>query len=151
MLIVEDNPGDAHFFQIFFRQEPKRTEFHYVSDGLSALNFLWNRGSHITAPRPDIIVLDIHLPQLNGTEVLREIKKDPSLRTIPVLVLTSAGNEMEVRTCYEYGANCVLNKASNIEQASQLFQLIENFWVQSVLLTRQPTVQTALAQELEVC
>lgn len=151
MLIVEDNPGDAHFFQIFFRQQPKPTEFHLVPDGVSALNFLWNRGTHASAPRPDIVVLDINLPHIDGKEVLREIKKDASLRTIPVIVLTSSDSESEVRQCYEYGANCVLSKAANIEQAARIFELIENFWVQSVLLARPPTTQTTLAQEMEVC
>ncbi len=141
MLVVEDNPGDAVLFQAFFRQQPRTTIFHVVTDGEEALEFVFRRGRHRAVPRPDIIVVDINIPKIDGKDVLREIKLDPRLRTIPVIVLTSSESEEDIRRCYEYGANCVLIKAADVDQAAKVFELIENFWVNSVrLVTGAPVL-----------
>lgn len=148
MLVVEDNPGDAVLFQAFFRQHPRTTNFHIVTDGEEALEYVFRRGRHRMATRPDIIVVDINIPKIDGKDVLREIKLDPRLRTIPVIVLTSSESEEDIRRCYEYGANCVLIKAADIEQAAKVFELIENFWVNSVrLVTGAPALLPLEAPE----
>ncbi len=145
MLIVEDNPGDAVLFQTFFKQDRRLTEFSLVSDGEEALDFLFQRGKHLEAQRPDVVVVDINLPKIDGKDVLREIKSDPELRTIPVVMLTSSENEDDVRRCYEYGANCVLIKAADIDLASTTFGLIESFWVNAVRLPQSPPCVVAQA------
>ena len=148
MLIVEDNPGDAVLFQAFFRQEPRVTQFHVVSDGEEALDFLYRREQYAAAPRPDILIVDINIPKIDGKDLVREVKQDPKLRTIPLIVLTSSENEEDVRRCYEYGANCVLIKAADVDQASVLFELIESFWVNAVrLISSAPTLLPASDRE----
>ena len=134
MLIIEDNPGDALLFQTFFKQDGRQTTFDVVQDGEEALDYLFRKPPFQKATRPDLVVVDINVPKIDGKDVLREIKNTPSLRTIPVIVLTSSENEEDVRRCYEYGANCVLIKAGDVDQAAQLFELIEKFWVNTVRL-----------------
>ncbi len=147
MLVVEDNPGDAVLFQAFFRQKPRATQFHVVTDGEEALDFVFRRNKHRTAPRPDLIVVDINIPKIDGKDVLREIKLDPRLRTIPVIVLTSSESEEDIRRCYEYGANCVLIKAADVDQAASVFELIETFWVNSVRLVAAPPILLPVESE----
>ncbi|MBY0370949.1 response regulator [bacterium] len=144
MLVVEDNPGDAVLFQAFFSQTERRTEFLHVSDGEEALQFLRRENKYPNAPRPDLIVVDINLPRIDGKEVVREVKKDPDLHSIPVIVLTSSENEEDIRCCYEYGANCVLIKAADVEGAAQVFELLEHFWVNTVRLMPDPTASPPL-------
>jgi CheY-like chemotaxis protein len=134
MLVVEDNPGDAVLFQAFFQQHPRATHFHIVTDGEEALEFVFQRGRHRAATRPDLIVVDLNIPKVDGKNVLRAIKLDPRRRTIPVIVMTSSESEEDIRRCYEYGANCVLIKSADVEQAAKVFGLIEKFWVNSVRL-----------------
>jgi len=138
MLVVEDNPGDAVLFQAFFLQAERRTEFFHVSDGEEALQFLRREGRHSEAPRPDLVVVDINLPRIDGKEVVKEMKADAGLRAIPVIVFTSSESEEDIRKCYEYGANCVLIKAADVEGAARTFELLENFWVNTVRLAPDP-------------
>lgn len=134
MLVVEDNPGDAVLFQAFFQQRERKTEFFLVDDGEQALDFLHHQGAHPHSPRPDLIVMDVNIPKIDGKDLVKEIKLDPSLRSIPIIVLTSSENEEDVRACYENGANCVLIKAGDVDEASRVFELIESFWVNTVRL-----------------
>jgi two-component system, chemotaxis family, response regulator Rcp1 len=132
ILLVEDNPADAGLFDALFTQACRRCVFHLATDGEEATDFLFRRGRWKDAPRPRLIVLDINLPKIDGKEVLQEIKSDHSLRTIPVLVLTSSESETDINLSYEYGANCVLIKPSDVDGVSRLFNAMEEFWVNQV-------------------
>lgn len=134
LLIIEDNPGDAVLFQAFFKQDRRRSEFFHVSDGEEALQFLYKEGAHTGSPRPDIIVVDINLPRIDGKDLVREIKNNDSLRSIPVIVFTSSESEEDIRQCYASGANCVLIKAADVDGASHIFELMESFWINAVHL-----------------
>lgn len=146
VLIVEDNPGDAALLQTFFRHQGRKCTFSVVGDGESALDFVWRRGAHADAARPDLIIVDINIPKVDGKEVLREIKLDPKLKVIPTIVLTSSENDEDVRRCYENGANCVLIKGADIDEASRVFELLESFWVNTVRLPFPAPVLTPVEE-----
>lgn len=136
LLIVEDNPGDAALFQTFFKQNGRRTHFTVATDGEEAMDYLFIKVPEDPALRPDLIVMDLNIPKIDGKNVVREIKRSPSLHSIPIIVMTSSENEEDIRKSYEAGANCVLIKASDVAQAIRIFELIENFWVNTVRLAR---------------
>jgi len=132
ILLVEDNPADAGLFDALFTKACQACVFHLTTDGEEALDFLYRRGKWENAPRPKLIVLDINIPKIDGKEVLQEIKSDHHLRTIPVVVLTSSESETDIALSYEYGANCVLIKPSDVDGVSRLFRSMEEFWVNLV-------------------
>lgn len=134
ILLIEDNPGDAKLFQKCFKNDRRPSHLHMVFDGEVAWNFLQRQGEYSKAPRPDLIVMDLNLPKIEGRELLTMIKADRALRTIPVIVLTSSDSEEDVRQSYECGANCVLIKASDFEGVQSLFNMVESFWVNLVSL-----------------
>ncbi len=129
ILLIEDNPGDAKLFQKCFKNDRRPSNLHMVSDGEEALNFLRRLGPHSGAVRPDLIVMDLNLPKIEGRELLSLIKTDRNLRTIPVLVLTSSDSSEDIRQSYECGANCVLIKAGDFEGVVKLVEMVESFWV----------------------
>lgn len=129
ILVIEDNPGDAGLFDTFFDQSRDRCRFHYVIDGEEALDFLHRRGKYAGATRPDLVVLDINIPRIDGKEVLREIKSTAGLKNIPVIVLTSSESESDIAQSYENGASCVLIKPSDVDAVIALFRSMETFWL----------------------
>jgi CheY-like chemotaxis protein len=127
--LIEDNPGDVGLFNAFFAQNNERCRFHLAKDGEEALDFLL---APSPVARPHLIVLDINIPRISGTEVLKTLKAHPDLKTIPVVVLTSSESRDDLRMSYEYGANCVLIKPSEVEGVISLFQAMEVFWLEKV-------------------
>jgi CheY-like chemotaxis protein len=111
-----------------------RNNLHLAGDGVQALSFLRKKGSHGGAPRPDLILLDLNLPKKDGREVLAEIKEDPRLCSIPVVVLTTSESEQDVQRSYQLHANCYIAKPVGLENFIRVIQSIEGFWLETVRL-----------------
>jgi CheY-like chemotaxis protein len=134
ILLVEDNPGDVRLTQEALRDYKFQNNLHVAKDGVEALRFLKREGSDEGAPRPDLILLDLNLPRKDGREVLEEIKADPSLRRIPVVVLTTSKAEEDIVRAYDLNANCYITKPVDFEQFIKVVQSIEEFWLSMVKL-----------------
>lgn len=134
ILMVEDNPGDARLTQEGLRDGKVRNHLHVVADGEAALRFLKREGEHDGAPRPDLILLDLNLPRSDGREVLKEIKHDPDLRRIPVVVLTSSEAEEDIVAAYDLNVNCYVTKPVDFERFVGVIRSIEDFWLTVVKL-----------------
>ncbi len=134
ILLVEDNPGDVRLVQEAMRAAKMRNRMSVVEDGVDAMAFLRREGHFADAPRPDLILLDLNLPRKDGREVLAEVKADPQLRRIPVVVLTTSQAEEDVLRAYDLHANCFVTKPVQFEQFMQVVQAIDNFWVNVVTL-----------------
>lgn len=134
ILLVEDNPGDARLTQEALREGKIRNNLHHVRDGVEALAFLKREGEFAKAPKPDLVLLDLNLPRKDGREVLAEMKQDPRLRTIPVVVLTTSEAEKDIVRSYELHANCYITKPVGLEQFISIVREIESFWLAVVTL-----------------
>ena len=134
ILLVEDNPGDIRLMQEAFKDHKVRNNLSVAEDGEQALAFLRREGQHANAPRPDVILLDLNLPKKDGREVLAEIKQDPDLLRIPVVVLTTSTAEQDILSTYDLHANCFINKPVNLEKFFTVVQTIEDFWLSIVKL-----------------
>jgi len=134
ILLVEDNPGDVRLTQEAFKENKVRNSLSVVEDGIEALGFLRKEGKYADVPRPDLIMLDLNLPKKDGREVLSEIKEDPSLKRIPVVVLTTSKAEEDVIRMYNYHANCYITKPVDLEQFITVVKTIEDFWLTLVKL-----------------
>lgn len=134
ILLVEDNAADVRLTREALRDAKVVNELHVARDGVEALDFLHGRGAFVDAPRPDLVILDLNLPRKGGKEVLAEIKSDPSLRSIPVAVLTTSEAEADIGQSYDLGANCYLTKPVDLEQFLKLVQSVEEFWLGLVRL-----------------
>ncbi|NRF67738.1 response regulator [Aquincola sp. S2] len=134
ILMVEDNPGDVRLTREAFKDGRVWNRLHVVEDGLAALDFLHRRPPFDDAPRPDIILLDLNLPRMDGREVLAHIKADEALRIIPVVVLTTSQAEEDVLRAYHLNANCYVTKPVDLEQFIRIVQAIEDFWFTVVRL-----------------
>ena len=134
ILLVEDNPGDVRLTKEAFKEGQISNTLHVVTDGIEALNFLYQRGDYTDAPRPDIILLDLNLPRKNGDEVLEEIAEDRELSRIPVIVLTSSESEADVVRSYDLHANAYLTKPVNPEMFVESVRTFEQFWLSIVRL-----------------
>jgi chemotaxis family two-component system response regulator Rcp1 len=127
--LVEDHPGDVRLTQEAFRSINDAVRLHVASDGPDAIAFLRREGEHTGCPRPDIILLDLNLPKMDGREVLAVIKKDKDLRTIPVLVLTTSESEADVSASYRLHENCYLRKPTHWDAFDSIVQGINDFWL----------------------
>ena len=136
ILIVEDNPTDVMILHEALDSAKLRVKLHTVSDGVAALEFLRRMGPHALAPRPDLILLDLNLPRKNGHEVLAELKADVSLRSIPVVMLTTSQAEDDVARAYAGHVNCYIRKPVNFERFVEVVKSIEDFWFTVVTLPR---------------
>jgi two-component system, chemotaxis family, response regulator Rcp1 len=134
ILLVEDNPGDVRLTREALREGKIHNNLAVVEDGVEALRYLRSEGPHAGAPRPDVILLDLNLPRKDGREVLEEVKADPELRTIPVVVLTSSDAERDVVRAYDLHANCYVTKPVDLEQFINVVKSIESFWFSIVKL-----------------
>lgn len=134
ILLVEDNPGDVRLTKEAFKEAKVNNNLHIVSDGVEAMDFLRRKGKYIGAPRPDIILLDLNMPKKNGREVLAEIKADPDLMRIPVLVLTISQAEEDILRSYNLHANCYIQKPVDINKFIDVVKSIEGFWLTIVKL-----------------
>lgn len=128
ILLVEDNPGDVELFQLAFEESDIPGTLHVASDGVAALAFLRDEENSGTAPPVDIVILDLNLPEKHGTEVLREIRDDPDLKTIPVLILSTSGAKEDINQAYYLGANAYLTKRMAFDDTLTLVEALNNFW-----------------------
>lgn len=128
VLLVEDSSADVLLVRLAVKQARWVERLHVVRDGEEAIDFLHQRGGYADAPRPSLILLDLNLPRKDGFEVLAEIKSDPRLCIIPVVVLTTSGADRDVSRAYELHANCFIVKQSDFKQFQESFLLLEDFW-----------------------
>ncbi|MFJ1761098.1 response regulator [Amycolatopsis sp. NPDC088138] len=134
ILLVEDDPGDVLMTQEAFEHHKIRNALHIASDGVEALQFLRREGRFADAPRPGLILLDLNLPRKDGREVLGEIKQDPALRTIPVVVLTTSEAEEDILRSYDLHCNAYVTKPVDFEKFVEVVRQIDDFWVTVVQL-----------------
>lgn len=134
ILLVEDNEPDVVLTQEAFREAKISNSLYVVADGVEALEFLRKEGKFANMPRPDIILLDLNLPRKDGRAVLEEIKADPSLTSIPVVVLTTSSDEQDVIRAYTSHANCYIIKPVDFLQFMNIIKTIEGFWLTVVRL-----------------
>jgi chemotaxis family two-component system response regulator Rcp1 len=137
LLLVEDSPGDVRLTLEAFRDANTSVHLHVATDGVEAMAFLRHEGVHVAAPRPDLILLDLNLPKLDGREVLALIKEDNVLKTIPTVVLTTSVAEADVFTSYKLHANCYLNKPVQLDEFEGLVRSINEFWLEKAKLPQQ--------------
>jgi len=134
ILLVEDNPGDARLTREALSTSKVRNNLHRASDGEEAMRFLRHEGGFAEVPTPDLILLDLNLPRRDGREVLEDIKNDPALKHIPVVILTSSQAEEDILRSYRLHANCFITKPVDLEQLTRVVQGIEQFWFTLVKL-----------------
>lgn len=134
ILLAEDNPADVRFTQEAFKEAKVINTLHVVPDGVEAMEFLHRQGKYSEAERPDVILLDLNMPRKNGYEVLAEIKADPDLKRIPVVILTTSEAESDVLKTYNLHANCYITKPVGLDQFIEVVQTIESFWFTVVVL-----------------
>jgi two-component system, chemotaxis family, response regulator Rcp1 len=137
VLLVEDNPGDVRLTQEAFRNVNPSIHLHVANDGVEAMAFLRHEGANANAPRPDMILLDLNLPKMDGRQVLTQIKKDDNLKTIPTVILTSSEAEADVVNSYQLQANCYLSKPMHFDAFQNLVKSINDFWLTKVKLPQQ--------------
>jgi CheY-like chemotaxis protein len=137
VLLIEDSPGDVRLTKEAFRDANISIHLHVASDGMEGMNFLKHEGTHVHAPRPDLILLDLNLPKMDGREVLAHIKEDDGLRTIPTVVLTTSESEVDILRSYQLRANCYLCKPVQLEAFESLVKSIRDFWLTKVKLPQQ--------------
>jgi len=134
ILLVEDDPGDAKRTIDALQAGRLRNRITHVENGLEAMAYLWREGEYANAPRPDLILLDLHMPRMNGQEVLAEVKEDPDLRRIPVIMMTSSQQEKDIMTAYNLHVNSYIVKPVDVEQFIGAVRSIEHFWFTIVKL-----------------
>ncbi len=138
ILLVEDNPGDVRLIREAFDDGKVINQLSSVSDGQQAIAFLRKQGAYAGVSRPDLILLDLNLPRKDGREVLAEIKADPDLKRIPVVVVTSSQAEADILKSYSLHANCYVAKPVDLNRFIQVVKSIEDFWVTIVKLPPKP-------------
>jgi chemotaxis family two-component system response regulator Rcp1 len=136
ILLVEDNLGDVRLTREALKDAKVRNNLHVANDGVEAMAFLRNEGVHAAAPLPDMVLLDLNLPKMNGREVLTEIKRDSRLCHIPVVILTTSQAEQDIFESYRLGANAYVSKPVDLEQFLKVVSSIEQFWLEIVKLAR---------------
>ena len=134
ILLVEDNPGDARLTLEAFKEAKVINNLTVVNDGVEALDFLRRQGPYADAVVPDLILLDLNLPRMDGRQVLAEIKADPLLMKIPVVVLTTSASQDDIARAYSSHANCYITKPVDLDQFLRVVQSIESFWLSLVKL-----------------
>jgi CheY-like chemotaxis protein len=136
VLLVEDDPGDVLMTREAFEHHKLRNKLHVVADGVEAIQFLRREGEHADAPRPGLVLLDLNLPRKDGREVLAEIKSDESLRSIPVVVLTTSEAEEDILRSYDLHANAYVTKPVDFDRFIDIIRQIDDFFVTVVKLPR---------------
>jgi chemotaxis family two-component system response regulator Rcp1 len=134
VLLVEDNPGDVRLTREAFKDAKVHLEMHVVNDGVEAIDFLNRRGNYARSPRPDLILLDLNLPRKDGRDVLAEVKADPSLKSIPVVILTTSASDVDIESSYLLHANCYISKPVDLDGFLTVVRSIDSFWFSVVKL-----------------
>ncbi len=138
ILLVEDNPGDVLLTREAFKDCKLLNAIHHVGDGLEAMAFLRQQEPYSGRPRPDLVLLDLNLPRMDGREVLRAIKRDHRLKHIPVIILTTSNEERDVLRAYNLHANCFIPKPLSLDRFFEVVRSIEHFWLTVVRLPARP-------------
>ena len=133
-MLVEDNPGDVRLTEEALKEGKVINRLSVVPDGVEAIEYLRKRGDYASAATPDLVLLDLNLPKKDGREVLAEVKQDPDLRKIPVVVLTTSRDEQDILKSYDLHANCYITKPVDFEQFIRVVRAIEDFWLSVVKL-----------------
>jgi two-component system, chemotaxis family, response regulator Rcp1 len=144
ILLVEDSPGDVRLTMEAFREADPSVRFSVAADGIEAMAFLKHQGIHAQAPRPDLILLDLNMPRMDGREVLARIKSDIGLRTIPTVILSTSDSESDIETSYQLQANCYLTKPVLFEAFDSLVKNIHSFWLKEATLPHQAQIAPVL-------
>jgi CheY-like chemotaxis protein len=134
LLLVEDSPTDVLMAREALEQSGLRHRLHVVPDGVEALRFLRREGPHTVAPRPDLILVDLNMPRMDGRELLSRLKSDPAFRRIPAIVLTTSSSESDVTRCYEEHANAYMVKDLDFTRFVERMQALMRFWFEVVQL-----------------
>jgi CheY-like chemotaxis protein len=134
ILLVEDSPADVRLTEEALNEAKLLNSLHVVEDGEAALDFLFQRGRYANAPRPHLVLLDLNLPKKDGREVLKEIKSDENLKSIPVVVLTTSKTEQDIARAYNLSANCYVTKPVDFRRFTEIIRSINDFWLQVVTL-----------------
>ena len=137
VLLVEDSPGDVRLTREAFRDANEAIHMHVATDGVEAMAFLRRQGAHSAAPRPDLILLDLNLPKMDGREVLALIKADDDLKTIPTVILTTSDAESDIERSYQLQANSYLSKPVQLDAFENLVKSINDFWLTKAKLPQQ--------------
>jgi two-component system, chemotaxis family, response regulator Rcp1 len=134
ILLVEDSPGDTRLAVEALRESKVKNSLHHVADGVEAMRFLRQEGEYAGAPVPDLVLLDLNLPRKDGREVLEEVKEDPQLRMIPVVILTTSAAERDLVRSYDTHANAYVVKPIDLDRFIEIVKAIEGFWFYIVKL-----------------
>ncbi len=137
IFLVEDNRGDIRLIEEALKDSQVPHQIVSVRNGMDAMAYLHQEGEYADAPRPDIILLDLNLPKKDGREVLAEIKSDPKLKRIPVVVLTTSRNDDDIRQSYDLHVNCYITKSRNLSELFKIVKGIEEFWLSTVSLPEE--------------
>jgi chemotaxis family two-component system response regulator Rcp1 len=137
VLLVEDSPGDVRLTREAFKDAKVHINLHVASDGAEAMDFLRREGEHLNVPRPDLILLDLNLPKKDGRQVLEEIKESPTLKSIPVVILTTSASEVDILRSYRLHANCYITKPVDLDGFLKVVKSIDNFWLSVVKLPHE--------------
>ena len=140
ILLVEDNPGDVRLTQEALKEGKVRNNLYIAQDGVEALAYLQRDGEFSEAVRPDLILLDLNLPRMDGRELLAKIKADDILKRIPIVILTTSKDEADIIKTYELHANCFISKPVDLDQFMVVVKAIEDFWMTIVRLPPNGTV-----------
>jgi chemotaxis family two-component system response regulator Rcp1 len=143
ILLVEDSPGDVRLTRLALEEAKVANHLHVAGDGVEAMDYLHRRGAHGGAARPDLILLDLNLPRMDGREVLAEIKQDPDLKRIPVIVLTTSDAERDILKSYDLHANCYLVKPVDVNSFFEQIRSLEGFWLSIVRLPGDTAARAA--------
>ncbi len=139
VLLVEDSPGDVRLTQEAFRDANMSVRLHVASDGAEAMAFLLHEGAFAHSPRPDLALVDLNMPKMDGRQVLALIKGADSLRTIPTVILTTSAADEDIAKCYQLQANCYLTKPVQLDAFENLVKSINDFWLARARLPNRQT------------
>ncbi len=138
ILLIEDNPVDIRMTQEAFKDYRVANNLHYVTDGQAGLDFIYKRGEYKDAPRPDLIILDLNLPKKDGREILDEVKADPKLRAIPIVILTTSELDEDMMGSYCHNANAFITKPIEFDDFVTVMRTVGDFWLTFVKLPGEP-------------
>ncbi len=133
ILLVEDSLGDARLTMEALKENKVLNQIHHVTDGLEAMDFLYQQGEHSNAPRPDLVLLDLNMPLMDGREVLEKIKQAKKLKHIPVIILTTSQADEDIVKSYDLNANCYISKPVDLNQFIEVIKSIKSFWLSFVM------------------
>ncbi len=137
ILLVEDSLGDAELAKEALEESKLKNTLYIVEDGQEALDFLYKKGKYENVPRPDLMLLDLNMPKVDGREVLKIVKNDEHLRSIPVVILTTSRAEEDIIKSYNLHANCYISKPLNLDKFLEVVNAIESFWLSIVTLPKK--------------